>query len=131
MKNNSKAAAKRTQVVMSEKSKIFVSKKTVKTKSGKKITVNVYKANKNAKPIKTILHPLPPPTGFKVPDTAATMGQISAAPILSAYQKERNLKRQVDREANKNRAVLVVNGNRPFVGSIRRSFTGANRNNVV
>ena len=129
MKNNSKAAAKRTQVVMSEKSKVFVSKKTVKTKSGKKITVNVYKANKNAKPIKTILHPLPPPTGVSTNGEVLSWGL--GTPILPPHIVERNAKRDDERLAKKNRAVLVVSGAKPFVGSIRRSFTGANRNNVV
>lgn len=131
MRNNSKAAAKRTQVVMSEKSKIFVSKKTVKTKSGKKITVNVYKANKNAKPIKTILHPLPPPTDRNVSEGAATMGAITSAHVLSAYQIERNQKRTADREVARSRPKLIISGYKPFIGSIRSTFTGPNRNNIV
>jgi hypothetical protein len=126
MKNNSKAAAKRTQVVMSEKSKIFVSTKTVTTKAGKKITVNVYKRNKNAKPLKTILHPLPPPTSLNVGEFAAKV-QLPPAPKLSAFHIERNEQRAIDKEGKKNRAVLIVDGSRPFVGSIREQFTGQKR----
>ncbi len=58
--NNSKAAAKRTQVVYSEPRKTLVGTKTKTCKSGEVITVNVYRRNKNAKPIKSIVHPLIP-----------------------------------------------------------------------
>ena len=56
MRNNSKAAAKRTQVVYSEPRKSLVGTKTKTCKSGKVITVNVYKKNLNAKPIRVIQH---------------------------------------------------------------------------
>lgn len=131
MNNNSKAAAKRTQIVMSEKSRTFVTKKTVITKAGKTITVNVYKKNKNAKPIKTVLHPLPPPTDRKFSEDAKTMGRVTSAPVLSEYQIERNKKRSEEREAKKNRVQLIYSGSTPFVGSIRNQSTGANRNNIV
>lgn len=58
MNNNSKAAAKRTQVVYSQPRRILVGTKTKLTKAGDEITVNRYKKNPNAKPIKTILHPI-------------------------------------------------------------------------
>lgn len=58
MKNNSKAAAKRTQVVYSEPQFIKVGSREKICKSGKVITINRYKKNLNAKPIKTIFHPI-------------------------------------------------------------------------
>ena len=124
MKNNSKAAAKRTQVVYSEPRKIKIGSKIVKG-----VEINIYKRNKNAKPIKTVLHPLPPPTGV------STNGEIRSWGLgveeISDYKKARNAKRDADRLAAKNRPVLVVSGSRPFKGSIRTKFTGANRNNIV
>jgi hypothetical protein len=60
MKNNSKAAAKRTQVVYSEPRKIKIGTKEVVSKKGIAAVVGIYELNKNAKPIKTVLHPLPP-----------------------------------------------------------------------
>ncbi len=56
MNNNSKAAAKRTQVVYSEPRKLLVSSKTLP--NGQR--VNTYRKNKNAKPIKFIVHPTIP-----------------------------------------------------------------------
>lgn len=126
MKNNSKAAAKRTQVVMSEKSKIFVSKKTVTTKAGKKITVNVYKKNKNAKPLKTILHPLPPPTDRMSGDNAMSMVNVPQ-PVLSAYQMERNSRRSAEREQRKVKQLVWDANKGSFKGSIRQRFTGEKR----
>lgn len=56
MGNNSKAAAKRTQVVYSKPRKSLVGTKTKTCKSEKVITVNVYRRNPNAKPIRVIQH---------------------------------------------------------------------------
>jgi len=42
---------------------------------------------------------------------------------------DRNAKRQAEREAKRNRPVLIVDSHRPFVGSIRDKFTGPRRNN--
>jgi len=55
--NRSKAAAKRTQVVYSEPRRILVKTETRVSKKGVEYTVNKYRDNPNAKPIKTILHP--------------------------------------------------------------------------
>ena len=56
MNNNSKAAAKRTQVVYSEPRRKLVSSITKTRKDGTTYIVNRYKDNPNAKPIKTIVH---------------------------------------------------------------------------
>lgn len=56
MNNNSKAAAKRTQVVYSEPKRILVSSKIKTTKSGVEIKINRYKDNPNAKFVKEIVH---------------------------------------------------------------------------
>ncbi len=56
MNNNSKAAAKRTQVVYSEPRRILVGTKKKVTKAGVTIITNQYRNNPNAKPIRTIIH---------------------------------------------------------------------------
>lgn len=56
MNNNSKAAAKRTQIVYSEPQFVLVGNKEKTCQSGKVITVNRYRKNPNAKPIRTIQH---------------------------------------------------------------------------
>lgn len=65
MSNNSKAAAKRTQIVYSEPQYILVGSKEKLCKSGKVIIVNRYKKNPNAKPVKEILHALIPADGLR------------------------------------------------------------------
>lgn len=62
MNNNSKAAAKRTQVVYSEPRKTLVGTRTKLTKAGVEITINRYKRNPNAKPVKEIQHATIPPS---------------------------------------------------------------------
>jgi len=58
--NNSKAAAKRTQIVRSEPEFVKIGTKKVTSKKGLTHEVGVYRRNKNSKPLKAIVHPLLP-----------------------------------------------------------------------
>ncbi len=58
MNNNSKAAAKRTQIVYSEPQRLLVSSRVITDKHGKEQKINKYRNNPNAIPVKTIIHPL-------------------------------------------------------------------------
>lgn len=60
MKNNSKAAAKRTQVVYDKPQWTKVGEREKLCKSGETVKTGVYKFNPDAKPIRTIVHPLIP-----------------------------------------------------------------------
>lgn len=56
MNNNSKAAAKRTQVVLSAPAYIKIGTKEVVSKSGVKRTVGIWRKNQKSHPIKEIVH---------------------------------------------------------------------------
>ena len=59
--NNSKAAAKRTQVVLSAPAYIKIGTKEVVSKKGVKQTVGIWRKNPLSKPIKEIVHATIPP----------------------------------------------------------------------
>jgi hypothetical protein len=60
MSNNSKASAKRKQVIYSEPRRTFVKSEKRVSKKGVEYTVNIYRKNINAKPIKEIVHNIIP-----------------------------------------------------------------------